>query len=110
MGEVRSFLKAADQYFFGWGSATTLGVFRIFVGTLAFLNLLMISIDWDAWFSERGFVPDWVGNRAAGGGLIPVWSLDFKVLGHAVAVPQINVLNGITDPRITIPIYWITAL
>ncbi len=59
-------LKKANEAIFGYGSPTTMGVFRILMGSLAFINLLMIAIDFDAWFSERGFVPQALGAQYAG--------------------------------------------
>jgi hypothetical protein len=54
---LKAWLKNLDNYWFGHGSPVTLGVLRIFIGFLALTNFLMLSIDFDAWFSERGYVP-----------------------------------------------------
>jgi hypothetical protein len=94
----KSWLQVADEYCFGPTSPTTLGVVRIVVGFLAFVNWSMIGIDWDAWFSERGYVPNWLGS------LFLSQKTPFGFWTHW-QVPRINVLNGITDPRLTIPFY-----
>ncbi|MBC8063653.1 MAG: HTTM domain-containing protein [Chlorobia bacterium] len=54
---MKAWLKQIDGYWFGKGSPVTLGVIRILVGFFALVNFLMISIDFDAWFTERGYVP-----------------------------------------------------
>jgi hypothetical protein len=79
--------RALDCWWFPSGSPVTLGVFRILMSGLAFVNLAMISIDFDAWFSERGFVP------------LRVVRL---YLGDA---PRLNLLSGVTDDRVTLLFY-----
>lgn len=96
--DIRGWLRSADQYCFGLGSPTTLGVLRILIGFLAFTNWIMIGIDWDAWFSERGYVPDWIGSLYFG-------SKGPLGLYTHVLLPRLNLLEGVTDPRITIPFY-----
>jgi hypothetical protein len=95
---IKGWLKTADQYCFGMTSPTTMGLFRILVGILAFINWSMIGLDWDAWFSERGYVPSWLGalffGRTSPVGFYTNWE-----------IPRLNLLSGITDPRATIPFY-----
>lgn len=64
-----------------------MGVFRIFTGTLAFINFAMIAVDFDAWFSERGFVPSKIGDRAVGD------------------IIRINFLYGVQNTGITMAVY-----
>lgn len=45
------------SYWFGCGSPTALGVMRILIGFLAAVDLLMVNVHWEDFFSERGFVP-----------------------------------------------------
>lgn len=54
---MKQFFAAANQGIFGYGSPVTMGLFRAILGSFAFINYLMIAIDFDAWFTERGFVP-----------------------------------------------------
>jgi hypothetical protein len=96
------FLKSLDTYWFGHGSPVTLGVYRIMLGILAFVNFVMIGAYWESWFSERGFVPAWIGQLWLFP-TVPAWT-------NGPAIPRINVLNGITDPRITIPVYILVTL
>jgi hypothetical protein len=98
----KSFLKALDDFWFGHGSPTTLGLFRIFIGLLSLINLVMISLDWDAWFSEIGYVPAWVGRLFAGGNT-PVW------WGSSASIPKTDILMGITDSRVAVAIYAATT-
>jgi len=97
-GSFKAWLRSADEYCFGMTSPTTLGVFRIGFSFFLLMNWLMIAIDWDAWFSERGYIPAWLGS---------LWFGDKTPLGFhtGILIPRINLLAGITDPRITIPFY-----
>ncbi len=80
-------LRRVDRWWFGEDSPVALGVFRILMGALAFVNLAMISIDFDAWFTERGFVPIRV---------VPIY------IGTD---PRLNVLSGVADARVTLAVY-----
>jgi hypothetical protein len=99
-----SWLKSLDRYWFDRRSATSLGLFRITMSSLIFVNLCMILIDFDAWFSERGFVPQAIGQRYQSS--IPVTGrfLWFPYDLH-FSVPRINFLYGVTDDRITLGFY-----
>lgn len=79
--------KGVDQALFGWGSPVTFGVVRMVTGFLALVNFLMIAVDFDAWFTERGFVPVWHSQKLAGDRI----RLDF--------------LWNVTDTRITAALY-----
>ena len=101
-GTIQETLSSLNQYWFGFGSATALGLFRAVFGTLAFLNFVNLSQMWESWFSERGFVPAWLGQRFlwpnVGLGWIPY------------NVPRIGLLNGVTNDRISLLVFVITAL
>jgi len=97
-------LRSLDNYWFGHGSPTTLGIFRILMGTLAVINFLMLAPHWSSWFSERGFVPAWLGQMFISPAVkIGTWA-------GAPAIPRIGLIGGITDPRITIPFFCLGAL
>ncbi len=52
-------LKSLHQWFFGFGSPLTIGVFRIIFGFLAFVCLLLLSTSFGDWYSVTGYVtPD----------------------------------------------------
>lgn len=57
MGKVNKFNQWLDRHIFSWGSATTLGLYRILVGVLALANWCLINPFFEDWFTERGFVP-----------------------------------------------------
>ncbi|MGV3615985.1 MAG: HTTM domain-containing protein [Fimbriimonas sp.] len=96
------FLKSLDNYWFGHGSPVTLGVYRILLGSLAFVNFVMIGVYWESWFSERGFFPAWLAQLWMYP-TVPAWA-------NGPAIPRINVLNGVTDPRVTFPFYVLITL
>ncbi len=79
-----------------------MGVFRIFMGTLSFINLLLMLFDWDAWFSEKGFLPSWIGAMFLPPTIhvvnVPFWP-------HGVPISRLNVLSGISDPRVELAFY-----
>lgn len=96
------FLKATDNYWFGHGSPVTLGLYRILLGFLVFVNQVMIGAYWETWYSERGFVPAWLGQ---------VYFYPWVKTGIGdTEIPRINLLNGVADPRITIPFYILVTL
>lgn len=84
--------KELGESIFGYGSPVTMGVVRIFVGTLAFINFLMIAVDFDAWFTERGFTPYEFSERHAGG------------------LFRINLLGANTDTTIVAIFYGLVVL
>ncbi len=81
------FLRSANDWLFGWGSAATVCLFRILICGLALVNFLMISIDFETWFTERGLQPASFYERWGGG----VW--------------RINLLYQVTDERVTLAFY-----
>ncbi len=81
------FWRRVDRWWFGYGSPVTLGVFRMAMAFLIFVNLAMIAVDFDAWFTERGFVPVELGAFYLGD------------------EPRLNLIAGVTDPRITLAFY-----
>jgi hypothetical protein len=85
-------LRSVDRWWFGKGSPVSLGVFRILMGSLAFANLVLLSFDFEAWFTERGFVPLRV---------VPLY------LGPN---PRLNLLDGATDSRITLAFFLMVML
>lgn len=87
-----SWLRRLDQAFFSFGSPVCLGVFRAIFAGLIFINLAMISIDFNAWFTEKGYVPI-AAERAWNG-----------------TVDRFNLLNGVTDTRITAVFYALVML
>ncbi len=58
---MRSLLKSLDRWWFGSDAPHAIALFRIVIGSLALLNLLMIGLDFQDWFSEIGFVPSALG-------------------------------------------------
>lgn len=98
-----------DRFWFGAGSATTLGVFRILMG-LANLGALILLLPFlEAWYSEAGFTPLAVTDRSRG----PI-SQDFVFFGvHAhlpFQVPFLDVFAGMTYSPLFLTFYAITML
>ncbi len=85
-------LKRLDRWIFGFGSATTLGVYRAIFGGLIFINLLMLSIDFQTWFTENGLVP----LEAA-----KIWSTGSVRFG---------LLQNVTDSRVTLLVFALTTV
>lgn len=108
-GSIREWLAGLDRYWFDRGSPVSLGVFRIVMGFLAFLNFLMLSIDFRAWYTEQGFVP-----IALSAEKMPDLSKTTNVFGLRLElpfdVPRLNLLNGVTDTRFTLFIFILTIV
>lgn len=86
-------VKTLYSYWFRYGSPVSLGVFRAIMGGLTFLNLCMISVFYQDWFSEKGYTPAW---------LSAMW-LDKDVYltkDGNVHVPRVDLIFGITDYRV----------
>jgi hypothetical protein len=95
-------LRQLDRWWFGYGSPTSLGLFRIVIATLGFLNLLMLSGDWSAWFGEHGFVPAWLGQA---------WLGPSQPIGVGdVAVPRLDLISGVTNPMLAIGFFVLSAI
>jgi len=89
---LRGQAQAINTAFFGYGSPVTMGLFRILIGFLAFVNFAMLSIDFEAWFTERGYFPVRLAEVWADG----VW--------------RFNLLSGVTDDRLTAAVYLVVML
>lgn len=87
-----AWVRELDGWMFGWGSPVTMGVFRLIIGTLCFVNFAMIAIFFEDWFTEKGYVPIRATER---------WSGDLV---------RFNLLDGVTDTRITALVYGLTML
>lgn len=94
-----------DNWFFGKGSPTTLGLFRIVICALAFINLAMIAVDFDAWYSERGYVPLEISRRFA-----PDFAYGAGPFELAFPIPRINLLAGQTNDTVIAFFYGLTML
>jgi hypothetical protein len=100
----KGLLKTLDDFWFGHGSPTALGVFRIVMGLLVLTNLLMILPDWEDWFSEKGYTPSWIGAMY-------LWpQLPLTSDPNTLHVPRIDVLNGLTNPSLILGIYLATVV
>ncbi|HVT12240.1 MAG TPA: HTTM domain-containing protein [Fimbriimonadaceae bacterium] len=107
----RGWLKSLDNYWFGWNSPTTMGLFRIIMSSLIFVNLCMILTDFGAWFSEKGFVPEHIGKtympnpQLAGNFLGLPFHFTLPIIGDQI--PRINLLSGVTNDTVTLAFYLI---
>lgn len=87
-------MKAIDRWWFRYTSPVEMGVFRIVMGFLILANQIMVGVDFDRWFGERGFVPYWLNARYL----------------NLAETPRLNLLNGVTDDRITLLFYIAVTL
>ncbi len=89
---MKAWLKSLDAFWFGHGSPVTLGIIRIFIGFWALTNFLMILPDFNAWFTEQGYVPFEAAMRK-----MPNLSERSSVLGYEVVlpfqVPRVSLVN-----------------
>jgi hypothetical protein len=102
--ESPGILRTLDDFWFGHGSPTSLGIFRIFIGFLTLVNFLMISVDWANWFSEHGFVPNWIERIWQGGGRVQLWA------DTDLYLPRLNLLSGVVDDRVSLAFYILTLV
>ncbi len=86
MKAVRSF----NEWMFGYGSPTTMGLFRAVFCSLVFINLAMVAIDFNSWYTEQGYVPTALLERWNGG----VFRID--LLAHVTNSSVAAVFYGLT--------------
>jgi hypothetical protein len=106
---LRETLKQLDEYWFGYGSPVAIGVMRILIGVTVFFNLLITFAQFDDWYTERGYVPVWAGQK-----YLPPLDRNFMFFGwHMRApfeVPRFDLIGGVTDARISFAFWVITLL
>jgi len=97
-------LKDFDQWWFGRGSPVTLGLFRIFMSLVTFASLALTAFDFEAWYTEKGFLP-----QKAVAQWIPIPSEfhlgDLRVGLPGQSFPRINPLGHITADWMTAAFY-----
>ncbi|MCB8932039.1 MAG: HTTM domain-containing protein [Fimbriimonadaceae bacterium] len=59
-------LRSLDRWFFGYGSPVTMGLFRILFAGLAVVNLLMVALYFNSWYTQSGYSPMEVTRLYAG--------------------------------------------
>ena len=94
-------LRQLDRWWFGFGSPTSLGVYRILLGGIVFLNLMMLTGDWGDWYGERGFMPAWLNQRLLGGSV---------ATGLGFDVPRLSLIGGQTSPTVGVAFFALTAV
>ncbi len=85
-------LKEANEALFGWGSPVAIGVFRILIGFLSFVNLLLLLPVFNSFFRENGLFPTWMAERWTEG------------------TPRLNLLAGVTDPTVTTVVFVLVGV
>lgn len=89
-------MKAAwnrvNEVIFGYGSPVAIGVFRAIFCGLTTINLLLVALHFESWYTEKGYVPWKAAEMWAGNGTYP------------------SLLHGVTDTRTTAVIYAIIVL
>jgi hypothetical protein len=77
---------------FGYGSPMTMGVFRAVFGFLVVVNLAMVAIDFNSWFTETGYIPSAMIDRWNGG------------------VYRLNLLENVTNANVAAVFYSLTMV
>lgn len=79
------------------------------MSSLIFVDLAMILLDFGAWFSEKGFVPEAVAQQYQSAA--PAAGNFFGIRFYfPFLVPRIDLLSGVTDDRITLAFYLAVML
>lgn len=94
-------LKQWYAYWFKYGSPVTMGVFRILMAGLVFINFLMVAPFFNDWLGKFGYTPAWLS----------AYSLDGKVnLGGGLALERINLINNVDNPILVGGFYLLATL
>lgn len=91
-----------------------MGLFRIIMSSLIFVNLCMILTDFGAWFSEKGFVPERIGktympNISTSGNVFGI-PFHFRLPFFGDTIPRINFLSGVSNDQITLAVYLLVMV
>lgn len=98
---MKETLKQLDQFWFGYGSPVSLGLFRILSAGFIFINLLMIGLYFGDFFGETSYVPTWMASRA----------MDPRVeVLPGFMIPRLNPLVAVTDPKLLVAVYLLTMI
>ncbi len=89
---MKKILAELNEAIFGYGSPLPMSVFRILVGCLAFLDLLMLTASFRDFFTEQGLYPVWMSER------------------YTEGIARVNLLAGITDSTVTTVIFALTMV
>lgn len=104
-----SLLKSIDGYWFGFGSPVSMGVFRIFIGTLSFLNWVLLSFDFRSWFTEHGFVPISTSQI-----INPDVDRNFRLFGQIFTlpftVPRLQILHSVVSTDLTLAVFIVALV
>lgn len=85
-------LKSLHSWMFGYGSPVTIGFLRAILGSLVFINLAMLTFDFEAWFTERGYYPVH---------LLEHWSTGFE---------RFSLIQNVTNDTVTAVFFGLTML
>lgn len=100
MKKVVEIWNQFNDWMFGWDSPATVAIFRILLGAVAFGNFLVLSVDFNTWFTEKGLYPVEFTHRWAtvndNGTIREVWRLNF--------------LNDVTSPQVTLAFFILVIL
>jgi hypothetical protein len=93
--------RDADQWWFGRGSPVALGLFRIIMSLVAFVSLVLTLFDFDAWYTNHGYMPASVAQN---------WSRmpeTFEFGPYLVHMPnaRINFLTYFGNDTLTLVVY-----
>lgn len=97
-----------DQYWFGYGSPVSLGLLRILIGLTTFFNLLITFGEFEDWYTERGFVPQWAAKYYIGKVDTSFWLFGQHQLPFSV--PRLNLLSDVYDSRLTYAFFILTLI
>lgn len=89
---MKKFLADANEAIFGYGSPLAMSVFRIFVGFLSVVNLLILTVVFKEIYTEKGLYPVWMSER------------------YTEGIPRFNLLAGVTDERVTMAIFGLALV
>jgi len=109
--------KDVDSWWFGYGSPVALGILRIIMSLLALEGLVIGLLDFEAWYTEKGFLPIkvdyeyWIripatfqfGTHASG-------APAFYQFPGLATVPRINFFGSLYDSRLALALYLVVMI
>ena len=111
MNSIRQTIRTIDDYWFRSGSPTSLGFLRIAIGILTLIDLLVLGLHWEDWFSERGYVPRSLTQMwFAGDPYLWYHGKEAVFWEGGRILPKVNLLSGIENPLWAQLFFWGVAV
>lgn len=108
---MKSWFRDVDRWWFGPTRPESIGLLRICVSLLVFLNLALLGVNFSAWYSQKGLMPpELVASELKFPSqrmLTNWWGLEFDLPFH---IPRFTVIPASAPDSWTLTVYVLTLV